>query len=77
MLKHDTSPFPELSNKHCPGHGLPPGTQLGNMLQMLMPLYIEFEANNQQEQVITPASAFGDNKRAGVKIVIKRMEDEE
>lgn len=79
MLQHISSPIPTL-RWPCPAGGLPPASILGNMLKFFLPPFIEFEANNEEEQVITLGNLSGgaenNTRRQGLKIVIKRIEDE-
>lgn len=80
MLQHISSPLPNFQSP-CPAGGLPPASMFGNMLKYFLPPYIEFEANNEDEQVITLAelsrNAETNNRRQGLKIVIKRIDEEE
>jgi hypothetical protein len=51
------------------------------MLRYFLPPFIQFEANNTSEQVITLADlsqqAEANSRRQGLRIVIRRIEDEE
>jgi hypothetical protein len=78
-LQHISSPLPSLRSP-CPAGGLPPASIHGNMLRYFLPPFIEFVANNEDEQVITLANLSGgaetNNRRQGLKIAIKRIDEE-
>lgn len=80
MLQHSSSPLPDFKTP-CPVSGLPPASLFGNMLRYFLPPFIQFEANNTSEQVITLADlsrqAEANSRRQGLRIVIRRIEDEE
>ena len=80
MLQHAPSPLPDLKTT-CPVGGLPPAAMMGNMLKFFLPPFIEFEANNQEEQVITLSelsqNAEKNSRRQGLKILIKRIDEDE
>jgi hypothetical protein len=79
MLQHTSSPLPDF-RVPCPVSGLPPASLLGNMLRYFLPPFIQFEANNTSEQVITLADlsqqAEANSARQGLRIVIRRIEEE-
>jgi hypothetical protein len=80
MLQHGSSPLPDFKTP-CPVSGLPPASLFGNMLRYFLPPFIQFEANNTSEQVITLADlsqqAEANSRRHGLRIVIKRIEEEQ
>lgn len=79
-LQHISSPLPNLKSP-CPATGLPPASTMGNMLKNFLPPFIDFEANNEDEQIITLGNLSGgaenNSRRQGMRIVIKQIDEDE
>ena len=75
LLKHIKSPMPDLKTT-CPTGGLPPGMGLA---RPYLPPLIEFEANNEDERLLTLAELTGNSmsnsRRHGLKIHIKLIDE--
>lgn len=76
FLKHIKSPLPDLKSS-CPTGGLPPAM---GMARPYMPPLIEFEANNEDEKLITLSElsngSIKNDRRQGLIVTIKKIDED-